>query len=151
MYFYLSIHHNAGINGGDGGGICAYVYKTPAPEALQWQQELYTALIDSTGLKGNRSKPLPKANLQELRETSMPAVILELGFMDSRTDVPIILSEDYANRCAKAIVEVLVRRGGLQKREPRLYRVQVGAFSKKENAELMVKALKNDGYDAIIL
>lgn len=32
-----------------------------------------------------------------------------------------------------------------------LYRVQVGAFSKKENAEDMMKKLKADGYDAIIV
>jgi cell division septation protein DedD len=29
--------------------------------------------------------------------------------------------------------------------------VQVGAYSKKENAEKVAKALKNDGYDAIIV
>lgn len=148
---YLSIHHNAGIKGGDGGGICAYVYKNPSQEALQWQRELYDALIAKTGLKGNRSNPLPKANLQELRETAMPAVILELGFMDSRTDVPIILSEAYANQCARAIVEILVRRGNLQKLEPKLYRVQAGAFSKLKNAEALVKALQKDGYEAIIV
>lgn len=31
-----------------------------------------------------------------------------------------------------------------------IYRVQVGAFSKKENAEKLVKQLKADGYEAII-
>ena len=81
----------------------------------------------------------------------MPAVILELGFMDSRIDVPIILSDDYANKCAEAIVEILVQRGGLQKREPKLYRVQVGAFSKLENAERLVNALQRDGYESIII
>jgi cell division septation protein DedD len=31
-----------------------------------------------------------------------------------------------------------------------LYRVQVGAFSKRENAEALVKKLKAAGFDAII-
>ena len=47
----------------------------------------------------------------------MPAVLLELGFMDSQTDVPVILTEEHADRCARAIVEVLVQRGGLQPKE----------------------------------
>lgn len=151
--FYLSIHHNAGVNGGAGGGIVAFVYTKAGKETLEWQKDLYNALIAKTGLKGNRSNPMPKSNLHEVRETKMPAVLLELGFMDSKTDVPVILTEDYANKCAEAIVEVLVKRGKLTKKvaEKKLYRVQVGAFSKKENAEKMAIALKNDGYDAIIV
>ena len=149
--FYLSFHHNAGIYGGSGGGIVAYVYKKASAEAIEWQKDLYNALIAKTGLKGNRSNPLPKANLHEVRETKMPAVLLELGFMDSKTDVPIILTEDYANKCAEAIVEVLVKRGKLTKKATnKIYRVQVGYYTKRENAEKMLQALKNDGYDAII-
>lgn len=151
--FYLSIHHNAGVNGGAGGGIVAFVYTKAGKETLEWQKDLYNALIAKTGLKGNRSNPMPKSNLHEVRETKMPAVLLELGFMDSKTDVPIILTEDYANKCAEAIVEVLVKRGKLTKKpaDTKIYRVQVGAFSKKENAEKMAKSLRNDGYEAIIV
>ena len=29
--FYLSVHHNAGIHGGTGGGIVAYTYARPSP------------------------------------------------------------------------------------------------------------------------
>jgi N-acetylmuramoyl-L-alanine amidase len=152
--FYLSIHHNAGINGGAGGGIVAYIYTKASAASGEWQKELYNALIAKTGLKGNRSNPTPKANLHEVRETKMPAVLLELGFMDSKTDVPVILTEDYANKCAEAIVEVLVKRGKLTKKptEPKkLYRVQVGAFANKANAESLVNRLKKDGYDATIV
>ena len=151
--FYLSIHHNAGINGGNGGGIVAYVYTNASAKSVEWQKDLYNALIAKTGLKGNRSNPLAKANLHEVRETNMPAVLLELGFMDSKTDVPVILSENFANKCAEAIVEVLVKKGGLVKKptEPtKMYKVQCGVFSKKENAEALVKKLKSAGFDAII-
>lgn len=115
--FYLSIHHNAGVNGGTGGGIVAYVYSnTSDKETLAWQKELYNALIVKTNLKGNRSTPLAKANLHECRETSMPAVLLELGFMDSKTDVPVILTDKFAKACADACVEVIVKRAGLKKK-----------------------------------
>ncbi len=152
---YISIHHNAGIGGGSGGGIVAYTYTNVSEATKQWQKELYEALIEKTGLKGNRAQPLATANLAECRLTKMPAVLLELGFMDSATDVPIILSEDYADKCAKAIVEVIVRRGGLTKKATApadgLYRVQVGAFRVKENAEKFAEELKSKGYDAIIV
>lgn len=152
---YISIHHNAGINGGKGGGIVAYAYsKTKKAASLEWQKALYDNLIKHTGLKGNRATPLAKANFEEVRETKMPAVLLELGFMDSQTDVPVILTEDYANKCAKAIVEVIVAKGGLTKKQTesgKLYRVQCGAFSKVENAEALAKKLKAAGFDAIIV
>ena len=86
----------------------------------------------------------------------MPAVLLELGFMDSATDVPIILTEKFADQCAEAIVGVLVKRGGLEKKPVeqnpgKIYRVQVGAYTVKANAENMQKKLKAAGYDAIIV
>ena len=149
--FYLSIHHNAGINGGAGGGIMAYVFTNASIESVEWQKAIYDALIEKTGLKGNRSNPLCKSNLHECRETNMPAVLLELGFMDSKTDVPVILTEYFADQCAAAIVEVLVARGKLEKKPTKLYKVQCGVFAKKENADALVAKLKKDGYDAIVV
>ncbi|MBO7695480.1 MAG: SPOR domain-containing protein [Methanobrevibacter sp.] len=32
-----------------------------------------------------------------------------------------------------------------------IYRVQVGAYSRKENAENMVKKLKESGFDAVLI
>jgi N-acetylmuramoyl-L-alanine amidase len=149
---YISIHHNAGILGGKGGGIVAYTYTNVDKVTKEWQKELYNALIAKTGLKGNRSTPLAKANLAECRKTTMPAVLLELGFMDSKTDVPIILTEDYANKCAEAIVDVLVKKGGLTKKAAdKLYRVQVGAFTELVRAEACQKTLQKAGFDAIIV
>jgi N-acetylmuramoyl-L-alanine amidase len=156
---YLSIHHNAGIKGGKGGGIVAYVWsgldKVKHKSTFEWQKELYDALIKHTGLKGNRATPLATGNYQVLRETNCDAVLLEMGFMDSATDCPIILTDKYAEQCADAITEVLVKRLGLTKKpEPvktdKHYRVQVGYYSKKEFAEKMVADLKAAGFDAII-
>lgn len=116
--FYLSIHHNGGINGGKGGGIVAFVYTEPSAKSLEWQKALYNAAIAATGLKGNRSNPLPKKNLHEVREPKMPAVLMECGFMDSATDCPIILTEDFADKMAKAFCEVIVEKSGATKKKP---------------------------------
>lgn len=113
--FYLSIHHNAGINGGKGGGIVAYVYTKASKESIEWQEELYKALIDHTALKGDRADGTGRANFHECRESKMPCVLLECGFMDSATDVPIILSDNFAEAVANACVEVIVKRAKLKK------------------------------------
>ena len=151
---YISVHHNAGANGTTAGGIMAYTYTKVDALTAAWQKELYTALIAKTGLRGNRSAPLAKSNLHEVRETKMPAVLLELGFMDSQTDVPIILTDEYATKCAEAIVEVLAARGGLVKKpveeDKVIYRVQVGAFSVKANAEKMLERLRAAGFDGYV-
>ena len=90
--FYLSIHHNAGVNGGIGGGIETYVYTKADAESKEWQDALYEALMNHAGLRGNRADGTRKANLHECRESKMPCVLIEAGFMDSKTDVPIILT-----------------------------------------------------------
>lgn len=73
-------------------------------------------MIAHTGLKGNRSEPKLTANFYVLRASTMAAVLLELGFMDSKIDVPIILTEKFAQQCAAAIVEVIAKRGKLTKK-----------------------------------
>lgn len=157
--FYLAIHHNAGINGGTGGGVVAYVYTKPNYKSVDWQKDLYNAIIKLTGLKGNRATPLAKANLHECREPKAPAVLLECGFMDSATDVPIILTDKFAEQVATACVEVIVKKGGLTKKTTE---VKVSAPAKKKtnteiakevilgkwgNGTARKKALTKAGYD----
>jgi N-acetylmuramoyl-L-alanine amidase len=143
--FYLTIHHNAGIKGGNGGGIETYVYTNPSEESLKWQNALYNALIKKTGLKGNRSDGTRKANFHECRESHMPCVLVECGFMDSATDVPIILTEDFADKVAEACVEVIVERARLKKKEAK--QPAPKKKSKKENKILSwQKAAIQDGF-----
>ncbi len=151
--FYLAIHHNGGINGGQGGGIVAYVYTKPQEASVVWQKELYEALIEKTGLKGNRATPLAKQNLHEVREPAMPSVLLELGFMDSKTDAPILLTEAYADKCAAAIAEVIAARQKLQKKEERFKKGEksLGIYAVKrllwmaEKLNLVPAAVLDDG------
>ena len=151
---YLSIHHNAGANGTAAGGIVAFSHPNDSSAAHAWRDELYAALIEHTGLKGNRWSGTLSYNYQILRETEMPAVLLELGFMDSKTDVPIILTDEYARKCAKAIAGVIVRRGGLKRRETaeeeKRYLVKV-AFREKSQAEKLCRELSQKGYTAEIM
>lgn len=51
---YISIHHNAGLNGRAGGGTVVYFCSGKAERPRQ-AQKLYNAVVARTGLRGNRS------------------------------------------------------------------------------------------------
>lgn len=112
---YLSLHHNAGINGGYGGGVVAFCARGSTIGA-PWRDALYAAVVGAGGLAGNRAEPRTEKNFDELVGTSMAAVLIECGFMDSPTDVPIILSEAYAKAIGYAIAECVATRAGLAKK-----------------------------------
>ena len=147
--FYLSVHHNAGINGGKGGGIVAYCYSSASKASFAWRDELYEALIERTGLRGNRAVGKSVANHYVTRYTKMPAVLLELGFMDSATDVPIILTEEYADNCAKAIVEVIVHQEGLVKKKAACT-VTVSGIPSRAEADKLAAEMAQRGYTVAV-
>lgn len=111
--FYLSVHHDAGVNGGSGGGATVYVYVYPSKDSLNYQNIIYANYIKSVGKFGNRSDPVSTKNLHVCRETNMPSVLIECGFMDSKIDVPLILSEEFAEKAAQGLTNAIVEIGGL--------------------------------------
>ena len=48
-----------------------------------------------------------------LKKTEAPAVLVEYGFMDSSTDVPVILTDGYAKAMAYATMDAIAYRAGL--------------------------------------
>lgn len=112
---YLDIHHNAGINGGTGGGVEAFSYPGSA-EGKAFRDAIYAAVIAAGGLDGNRSQPLQEKKFDSLSMTHMPAVLLECGYMDSKVDAPIILTDVYAKKIAYGIMEGIAKVKNLKKR-----------------------------------
>ena len=110
--FYLGVHHNAANKIFNGGGISAFVTTNPTAESVEWRDALYYEAVKETGLKGNRADPLIERDLKELRYLNCPAVLMECGFMDSTVDCPQILTEEYADKIAKAFVAVIVEKSG---------------------------------------
>ena len=111
---YLDIHHNAGIDGGFGGGVVGFSYPG-STQGGAYRNAIYEAVIAAGGLKGNRSQPLQEKAFDSLRLSSMPAVLMEYGFMDSRADAPVILTEQYAKTVAYATMEGIAKVAGLTK------------------------------------
>ena len=112
---YIDMHHNAGINGGNGGGVEAFCYPN-SEKGKEYRNAIYEAVIAAGGLKGNRSQPLQEKKFDSLALTHMPAVLIEYGFMDSRTDVPVILDEAYSKLVSYATMEGVAKVAGLKKK-----------------------------------
>ena len=112
--FYISLHFDAGICGGSGGGITAYCIATGG-QAEQYRDAIHRSVIQAGGIRGDRANPLQTANFFVLRETDAPAVLIECGFMDSRHDVPIILNPDYERKIGIAIADCIAQKNGLKR------------------------------------
>ena len=111
---YISIHHNAGVNRGSGGGVVVFYYSSKAERRAQ-AQDLYNAVVKRNKLVGNRSTKVGKKAYYVLKNTNMHAFLIENGFMDSTTDVPIILTTDHAEKTAQGLLDFLVKEYSLKK------------------------------------
>ena len=146
---YLDFHHNGGINGGSGGGVCAFSYPGSS-EGKKYRNAIYEAVIAAGGLKGNRASPLIEKGFDSLRYSHMPAVLMEYGFMDSKTDAPVIITDAYSKLVAYATMEGIAKAAGLKKL-PKVpdadvfYRVQVGAFNDPRRAEALAEKIRAAG------
>ena len=114
-HMYISIHHNAGVNGGKGGGTVVYSYKNDTDKARAVR--LYNYLIAQTNLVGNRADKTSVGDFYVINKTKMPALLIENGFMDSSVDVPIIISQAHAEKSAKGIINFLVAELKLEKKK----------------------------------
>lgn len=103
--FYISIHHNAGVKGGSGGGTEVYVCKGCQAKSIQAQNAIYKHAVNRGGLKGNRSDGTRSANFYVIAYTKMPACLIECGFMDSATDIKYILDPAWSKKIARGIAE----------------------------------------------
>lgn len=113
---YCSFHHNAGINGGSGGGLTVITYDN-RDSLVKLRDNLYSHLINAGGIKGNRATPkYADKNLYVLKNTNMSAVLVEHGFMDSTVDTPIILTEEYAEKMANGWIKFFEDYLGIKKK-----------------------------------
>ena len=86
-------------------------------------------------------------------ETLTPDIFvgcLEAGFIDNERDNA--LFDEKFEEIAQAIADGILETIGVQcEQNPKLYRVQVGAFRRRENADALLNELKAKGYPAFIV
>ena len=116
---FISVHHNSMGGSGKSRGIETFIhhrveggfgqennrskFEMANPrirESVKLADGIHSQLINETGLynrgvKGN--------NYNVLRNTYMPAVLLELGFMDNRNELSLIRTQSYQRKAARAI------------------------------------------------
>ncbi len=114
--FCLSIHHNAGANLTNAGGVVAFSYPQSKAGAA-YRDAIYDACLAAGGLRGNRALPKATAGFYVLRYTQAPCVLMEYGFMDSKLDAPVILQEEYSRKMAYATMAAIAQVAGLEKKD----------------------------------
>lgn len=137
---YLSIHHNAGIKGGSGGGCVVYTAPGCQAKSKALQRAAYGAVVSRTGLVGNRDTPMMERSLYVLRRTKMPAILIECGFMDSSTDVPVILGPYFAGQVADGLLAALVEVFGLKEKKEERQRMK---YIKRGNTRIVEVPVKD--------
>ena len=157
----MDIHINAG--GGDG----AEVFHTiKGGTGKKLAQNILVEVMEigqnsrGTKVKENSSG---KDYFGFIRSTNCPAVIVECAFIDTKKDIQIIDTKAEQIAMGEAIAKGVLKTLGVTykeekpavkeepKKEEKLYRVQVGAYSAKANAEAMLKKLEAAGFNGFIV
>lgn len=144
---FVSIHFNAFNSRAFGTEVLIYSNDSKSKD----EAERICKSISDFGFKNRGVKV--RDDLYVLKNTNMPALLVECCFIDNEEDMYIYNPKDMA----KAIVEGLLNKDIKDERIEKLqddgmvYRVVVGSFKDKENAENMLQEVKSKGYkDAFI-
>lgn len=148
----VDIHNNAG--GGDGAEV---FHSRVGGLSKALAESILTELV-ALGQKSRGAKTRLTSNGSDyyafIRDTKAPAVIVECAFVDS-ADIALIDTEQERVTVGEAIARGILSTLGLRyvpnvTADGPVFRVQCGAYSKRENAEAQLARLKKAGFDAII-
>ncbi len=138
---FVSNHFNAG----EGDGYEALVYN----EKRRDLGNVFEKHIKAIGQNSRGVKLRP--GLVVLRDTNMPAVLNEGAFVDNKKDIDDWNDDAELKKMGEAYAKAAAEYLKLEEKPTKIYRVQVGAFREKANADNLMKKLKADGYDAFIV
>ncbi|WP_243458230.1 N-acetylmuramoyl-L-alanine amidase [Sporosarcina sp. Te-1] len=126
----VSIHHNA-LNGKwhSGGGVETYVFPTASKAAKDIAALIHPGIVAAMGL---RDRGVKTNDYHMLRESKMPAVLTEGGFMDSNIDIHSLRDDGNLKAQGIEIAEALAKYFGLKRKSGIAYEPAV----KKEDDEL---------------
>lgn len=113
--YFVSFHHNAA----GGSGFESYVYiGTRNQRTGQLQNTVHDRIMEYLGPLGIRDRGKKDANFAVLRETKMPALLLENLFVDNENDVAHLQRESFRSELANAIAKGIASALGLKDRFP---------------------------------
>lgn len=101
VHAFVSIHANAyGSNWNEVNGIETFTYTKPSADSVILAKHIQESLCTSVERKNRGVK---KKDLAVLRDTNMPAVLVECGFMTNQEEARLLQTDDYRLKCAKGI------------------------------------------------
>lgn len=143
---FVSLHRNS-FTGAGANGVEIWVYTTAGNADVKAATEVLKRIM-AVGAQSDRG--IKKGNYHVLRESHMTSMLVELGFISNALDNQLFDKhfDAYAEAVAKGICAAL----GVEYSGPgTLYRVQVGAFRVKENAEAFLETVRQMGLDAFLV
>lgn len=152
--YFFSIH----VNAGGGTGYEDYVYNGKTSSKTETMREIIHTEVKRVLEKyGIKDRGMKKANFHVLRESKMPAMLVETLFIDNTNDAKLLKNENFIEDISQAYVIGIAEALGLKKKPKpkqleteKLYRVQVGAFKNRENAEKLLNELQKKGFNGFI-
>jgi hypothetical protein len=149
--YFLSIHCNA-FNG-SAQGYEDYIHDSLSGSSTtaKYQDIIHAEVVKVNQLQDRGQK---KANFHVLRETSMPALLTENGFIDNSHDAALMKESPWRQKVAQGHVNGLAKAFNLQRKTTddigTVYKVISGSFKLKENADERVTYLRSKGIDSFI-
>ncbi|WP_345240308.1 N-acetylmuramoyl-L-alanine amidase [Pontibacillus salipaludis] len=148
--YYLSIHCNA--FDGKSNGYEDFIHNSLSNSSItaKYQDIIHDEVMKINGLKDRGQK---KANFHVLRESIMPALLTENGFVDNKSDAALLKQESWREKVARGHVNGLAKAFNLQLKPievNQLYKVIAGSFKLRDNADDRVTYLSSKGIPAFV-
>lgn len=110
--------------------------------------------VKSRGVKTKKGSS-GKDYFEIIRETEAPTILIECCFIDSVIDYQFINAKEKQKAMGEAIAKGICQYLNVkyiteETNESKIYKVQVGAFKDKSNAENLLKQLKDKGFNGFI-
>ncbi len=143
--YFVSIHRNSYPTDNKVSGVESLVYDlsgTKYEMAKNINEQLESIGFVNLGVHA-------RPNLVVLKRTKMPAVLVEVGFINSDTDNQLFDESfyDIAGAIADGIIDTLMK---MNMNEIMQYRVQVGAYRQRRYAEELLNELLAQEYPAFV-
>ncbi|TCS95853.1 N-acetylmuramoyl-L-alanine amidase [Hazenella coriacea] len=147
--YFCSIH----INAGGGTGWESFIYNGGVSNfTIEARNKIHQSVMGVIGSKyGVRDRGKKSANFYVLRETAMPAVLLENLFIDTTNDLNLLRNSTFITDLSHAIGEGIAQAFSLSPKQKALYKVIAGSFQSKENAEERKEYLSSKKIDSMIV
>ncbi len=153
---HIAIHTNATVNHNITGGTQILLYSLSG-NRKRAGQAVFDELSPLTPGKG-AERLIAKPDFYELKSTAALAVYCECEFHDTKEGSGFIINNTVGigEAIAKGIckyygVKLPAEKNNASSTDETLYAVQTGAFSKKENAQKHLQALKKAGFEGFII